>query len=77
VQESAEPGAEDGAGAQIRIDEPWPGYRSLKARDVIARLPSATREELAAVELFELAHANRKSVVVAAQRALKKASPPR
>ena len=57
--------------------EPWPGYRHLKARDVIARLPSATREEVATVELFELAGANRKSVVVAAQRALKKASPPR
>ena len=77
VEESAEPGAEDGAGAQIRVEEPWPAYRHLKARDVIARLPSATREELAAVELFELTHANRKSVVVAAQRALKKASPPR
>jgi hypothetical protein len=77
VEESAEPGAEDGAGAQVRIAEPWPGYRSLKARDVVARLPSASREELAAVELFERAGANRKSVVVAAQRALKKASPPR
>ncbi len=77
VEEVAEPGAEDGAGAQVRIDEPWPAYRSLKARDIIARLPSATREELATVELFELAHANRRSVVVAAQRALKKASPPR
>jgi hypothetical protein len=77
VEESAEPGAEDGAGAQVRIGEPWPGYRSLKARDVVARLPFATREELAAVELFERAGANRKSVVVAAQRALKKASPPR
>ena len=77
VRESADPGAEDGAGAQVRVDEPWPAYRNLKARDVIARLPFATREELAAVELFELAHANRKSVVVAAQRALKKASPPR
>ena len=59
------------------MGEPWPGYRSLKARDVVARLPFATREELAAVELFERAGANRKSVVVAAQRALKKASPPR
>ncbi len=29
------------------------------------------------MELFELAGANRKSVVVAAQRALTKASPPR
>ncbi len=77
VEEFSEPGAEDGAGAQVRIGEPWPSYRHLKARDVIARLPSATREELAAVELFELAGANRKSVVVAAQRALKKASPPR
>jgi hypothetical protein len=77
VRESAEPGAEDGAGAQIRVDEPWPAYRHMKARDVIARLSFATRAELAAVELFELAHANRTSVVVAAQRALKKASPPR
>jgi outer membrane biosynthesis protein TonB len=77
VRESAEPGAEDGAGAQIRIDEPWPGYRSLKARDIVARLPTATREELATVELFERAGANRSSVIVAAQRALKKASPPR
>lgn len=78
VEEIADPGAEDGAGAQVRIvGEPWPGYRHLKARDVIARLASATREELAAVELFELAHANRKSVVAAAQQALKQASPPR
>jgi hypothetical protein len=77
VEELADPGAEDGAGAQVRIvGEPWPGYRHLKARDVIARLPSATREELAAVELFELAGANRKSVVAAVQRALKQASPP-
>jgi hypothetical protein len=78
VEELADPGAEDGAGAQVRVvGEPWPGYRHLKARDVIARLASATREELAAVELFELAHANRKSVVTAAQQALKQASPPR
>ena len=42
VEEVAEPGAED-AGAQIRVREPWPGYRSLKARDVVARLASATQ----------------------------------
>lgn len=77
VEEVAEPGAEDGAGAQIRVDEPWEGYRHLKARDIVARLTTATREELATVELYELAHANRKSVVEAAQRALKRASPPR
>jgi hypothetical protein len=77
VEEFSEPGAEDGAGAQVRVGEPWPGYRHLKARDIVARLPSLSREELAAVELFEVTGANRKSVVVAAQRALTKASPPR
>jgi hypothetical protein len=77
VEAFSEPGAEDGAGAQVRIAEPWPGYGKLKARDIIARLPGASREELAAVELYELSRANRKSVVVAAQRALKQASPPR
>ena len=77
VEEFSEPGAENGAGAQVRVDEPWPGYRHLKAHDVVARLSTASPEELAAVELFERGNANRRSVVVAAQRALKKASPPR
>jgi len=77
VEEFSEPGAENGAGAQVRVDEPWPGYRHLKAHDVVARLSTASPEELAAVELFERGNANRRSVVVAAQRALKKSSPPR
>src|ERR1700761_152465 len=76
VEEVAEPGAEEGAGAQVRIDEPWDGYGTMKAADIIDRLANASREELAAVELFELAGRNRKSVVVAAQRALKRSSPP-
>jgi hypothetical protein len=76
VDASADPGAEDGAGAQIRIAEPWEGYRSMKAADVIDRLASASREELATVELFEMTARNRKSVIAAAQRALKQASPP-
>lgn len=77
VSESADAGAEEGAGAQIRIAEPWEGYRAMKAADVIDRLSTATKEELAAVELYEVAGRNRKSVVAAAQRALKLASPPR
>jgi hypothetical protein len=77
VEEVAEPGAEDGAGAQVRIAEPWKGYRAMKAADVIDRLASASPAELAAIELYELAGRNRKSVVAAAQRALKQASPPR
>jgi len=77
VAEVAEPGAEDGAGAQVRIAEPWDGYRGMAAADIIGHLASASREELATVELYELAGRRRKSVVAAAQRALKQASPPR
>jgi len=77
VAEVAEPGAEDGAGAQVRIAEPWEGYRRMAAADIIGHLASASREELATVELYELAGRRRKSVVAAAQRALKQASPPR
>ena len=77
VEEIADPGAEDGAGAEMRIAEPWDGYRTMKAADIIDRLATASRAELAAVELYELAGRNRKSVVAAAQRALKRASPPR
>ena len=76
VEETADPGAEDGAGAQLRIAEPWDGYRTMKAADIIDRLATASPEELAAVELYELAERNRKSVVAAAQRALKLASRP-
>jgi hypothetical protein len=76
VEEIAEPGAEDGAGAQVRIAEPWKGYRLMTAADIIDHLASASRAELATVELYELAGRRRKSVVAAAQRALKQASPP-
>jgi hypothetical protein len=44
---------------------------------VIDRLASASVAELAAIELYELSGRNRKSVVAAAQRAQKQASPPR
>ena len=77
VEEFAEPGAEEGAGAQLRIVEPWEGYDKMKAADIVERTAFATREELAAIELYELAGRNRKSVVAAARRALKRASPPR
>jgi hypothetical protein len=77
VEEFAEPGAEEGVGAQLRILEPWTGYAQMKATDIIDRLASSSREEIAAVELYELAGRNRKSVVAAAQLALKQASPPR
>jgi hypothetical protein len=71
VEEFAEPGAEDGAGAQVHVSEPWPGYSQLNATDVIARISDATRAELAAVQLYETAHRQRTSVIDAAERELR------
>jgi len=71
VAEVAESGAEDGAGAQVTIDEPWDGYRLMNAGAVIDRLGAASPAELATVELYELAHRNRRTVLQAAQRELK------
>jgi hypothetical protein len=70
VEEVAEPGAEDGAGAEVRVAEPWDGYRELRAADVIERVPRASAEELAAVELYELSGRRRQTVIAAAQREL-------
>jgi hypothetical protein len=71
VESSADPGAEDGAGAAVRIQEPWNGYGRMTANDVIARLVVASAEELAAVALYERAHRDRRTVVSAAQRQLR------
>ncbi len=71
VSESAEPGAEDGAGASVTIAEPWSGYDQMQATQVIARLASATPAELAAVQLYESSNRDRQTVRAAVQRSLK------
>jgi hypothetical protein len=71
VQEVAEPGAEDGAGASVTIDEPWPGYARMTAKQVIERLTDATAAELAAVQLYESINRDRQTVRAAAERNLK------
>ena len=71
VEEFAEPGAEDGAGAQVTIAEPWDGYVDLNAKDVIARVSDANAAELAAVQLYEAAHRNRETVMTAVERELR------
>lgn len=73
VRETSDPGAEDGAGAQIHVAEPWPGYRKLKAADVIDRLRGQDTAELAAVELYELSHRGRKTVLDAVRRESRRA----
>ncbi|HLY47587.1 MAG TPA: hypothetical protein VKR21_00190 [Solirubrobacteraceae bacterium] len=71
VEEVAEPGAEDGAGAQIRIDEPWDGYGQMNAKQIIARLNAATPAALAAVQLYESSHRRRQTILNAVQRELR------
>lgn len=68
VAESAERGAEDGAGAEVHVDEPWPGYRGMTAAQIKARLRSAPPATAAAVSLFEAGAKGRSSVLEAASR---------
>jgi hypothetical protein len=70
VAENADPGAEDGAGAEVHVAEPWEGYRQLHAADVIDRITGADTAELAAVELYELSSRKRQTVLDAVQREL-------
>ena len=76
VEAFADPGAEDGPGASVHIEEPWRGYGHMTANDIIARLTSASREELAAVALYERAHRDRQTVLAAAERELRRATAP-
>ena len=70
VADSAEIGAEDGAGAEVDVSEPWPGYDGMRAGDVRARLATADSAVAAAVSLYEASHKGRSSVLDAARRAV-------
>jgi hypothetical protein len=71
VAEFAEQGAEEGAGAEVSVEEPWEGYRRMKAQDIVARLGSETDEVVAVVQLYETFHRRRQTVLRAAERRLK------
>lgn len=70
VAESADAGAADGAGAAIRVDEPWPGYSKLNAKDVTAQLATADAAMLAVVRLYESANRGRRTVLEDVDRRL-------
>jgi hypothetical protein len=70
VAESADAGAADGAGAQIRIAEPWSGYGKLTAKEVNDRLASESPESLAVARLYESMHRNRVTVLKEIDRRL-------
>jgi hypothetical protein len=77
VAESADAGAADGAGAELRVEPPWDGYEELTARDVVDRLAIASPAVLAVVELYERAHRDRRTVIAAVERRLRETSPAR
>jgi hypothetical protein len=74
VEAFAEPGAEEGAGAEVHVKEPWRHYSDMTADEVIVRLADAGPEELAAVALYESAHRRRKTVLAQARRELRLAT---
>jgi hypothetical protein len=72
VAETADPGAEDGAGAEVHVAEPWEGYQQLHAAEVVDRITGADPAELAAVELYELSRRRRQTVLDAVARELER-----
>jgi hypothetical protein len=68
VAEFSDPGAEEGAGAEIHVDEPWDGYRSMSASDIRDRVALADAAQLAVVQLYESTHRKRRTVLEAAER---------
>jgi hypothetical protein len=73
VGEFADPGAEDGAGAELHVAEPWDGYDGMTAPAITDRLVVADVATLAAVQLYEATHRNRTTVITAAERRMAEA----
>lgn len=71
VADVAEEGAEDGAGAEVHVDEPWSGYDDMNAADIEDRLVAEGTEAAAAVRLYEASRKGRASVLEAATRNLR------
>jgi hypothetical protein len=71
VAEAAEAGAEEGAGPELHVDPPWDDYDHMTADDIRARLSAGSATEAAAVELYESTGKARRSVLDAAERALR------
>jgi hypothetical protein len=76
VAEVAEAGAEDGAGPELEVEEPWEGYDRMTAEEIGDRLSKATREAVAAVQLYEAVTKGRDSVLEASETRLHELTPP-
>jgi hypothetical protein len=71
VAEVAEEGAAEGAGPELHVDEPWDAYDEMAAPEIRDRLSAADPALAAAVNLYETTHKSRRTVIDAAERALK------
>jgi hypothetical protein len=72
VAEVAEEGAEDGAGPELHVDPPWDGYDDMTAPQITDRLTAGDPVLAAAVDLYETTHKSRRTVIEAAERALRR-----
>jgi hypothetical protein len=63
VAASADPGAEDGAGAVVEVEEPWEGYDGMRVPEIKERLKDATPELQAIVRLYESTHKKRVTIL--------------
>jgi hypothetical protein len=76
VAEVAEGGAEDGAGPELEVVEPWENYDRMSAEEIGDLLSAASREAVAAVQLYEAVTKGRDSVLEAAESRLQSLSRP-
>jgi hypothetical protein len=56
------------------VEPPWDWYDQMNAKQVIARLSSASTAELAAVELYESGNRGRQTILNAVERELRGAN---
>jgi hypothetical protein len=68
VAEVADRGAEEGAGAEVHVDEPWEGYDRMTAAAIRGRLRMEGPAVAGTVRLYEAAHKGRSSVLEEAGR---------
>jgi hypothetical protein len=58
----------DSPGAEVHVDEPWQGYASMNAPEIIDRLAVSDAAVKGVVLLYERSHRGRKTVLRAAGR---------
>ena len=63
AEAEAEAGGAGGPGAEIHVDEPWPGYDKLGAGVIVDRLIGADPATRAVVRLYEASHRNRQVIM--------------